>query len=330
MGKYIVLATLALALILTVLANQGMRTDRDTSKSQAERQEKVLARQIALSAFDMGLAELQRDYAGWRVQRTDVPHQNGTYDLTASGPSGGPVSLIAKGHLGGETYKITGEVVQEKQVSALFNGITAVGPANFNVSGPGCGGEPCVSGLDVGGREDRKGISLPNSGNESDVCEEFEGKVEGIGGGCDVQSRYPNRDDWIESEMDKLESQIQAESAKEDSDVTVCSNCKLKGNSTESGILYVTGKATISGDAQWNGPVYVAEGGSVRINGGGRSRNINGGLVMEKNATLDMNGGNRVQYNTNKLRDYFGTLPSMSTMAVVVKDRSGGLVRSSE
>jgi hypothetical protein len=96
-----------------------------------------------------------------------------------------------------------------------------------------------------------------------------------------------------------LEDQIQSKASKGSPEVTVCSSCKLSGDVTENGILYVTGKATIDGNARWNGLVYLDEGATVRINRGGGSRNINGGLVMESDAKLDMAGGNRVQYNSD-------------------------------
>lgn len=327
MGKYIVLITLAVGLSLTVLTTQGMQTDQDTSEDQAARQESVLARQIAKSAFGKGLSALRRDYDDWREERSGVPHRNSTFDLSASGPSAGPVALSATGRLGGAVYRITGTVTQQEEISALLNGITAVGPVDFKISGPGCGGVPCVSGLDAGGREDRKGISLPNSGSESDVCSVFDGKVEGLGSGCDVQSRHSNRDVWISGQMGRLEAQIQSKMSSGHPDVTACSSCKFSGNVTRSGILYVTGTATIDGNSRWNGLVYAAQGATVRINGGGGSRNINGGLVMEKDATLDMAGGNRVQYNTDQLRKYLSLLPALSTTAVEVADRTGTLVQ---
>ncbi|MFB6229654.1 MAG: hypothetical protein ABEL04_00735 [Salinibacter sp.] len=352
MGKYIVLATLAIALSTTILANQGLRTDLDTNQSQVTRQETVLARQIALSAFEMGLSNLKRDFTSWRVQRTEVAYEGGTFDLTASGPSSGPVSLTAVGHFGGVTYRITGKAEQKEVVSGLFNGITAGGSVDFNVSGPGCSGGPCVSGIDPAGGENRRGISLPHSGtqdqDEKDVCDEFGDKVEGKGDGCDVSSRSQALEEWIDNEMDNLKSEIESQASRGSDDVTVCesgdnsgngngngngnsggpsSSCRLNGSSTGSGILYVKGDMVINGQAQWNGPVYVADGGSIRINGGGGTANINGGLLMEGNTELDMNGGNRVQYNSEKIEKYFNTVSSLSTTIVQVTNRSGGLVR---
>lgn len=330
MGKYAALITLALALGITILSNAGMQTDQDTSEDQAARQRSVLARQIAKSAFDKGISALRRDYDDWRKERTGIPHQNGTFDLEASGPSTGPVLLEATGHFDGAAYRITGKVLQKEEVTSLFNGITAAGTVDFAVSGPGCGGVPCVSGLDFAGREDRKGISLSNAGSESTACKAFDGKVEGLGSGCDVQSRHSNGDVWVNDQMDLLEAQIQSKLSSGHPDVTTCSSCKFSGNVTRNGILYVTGKATIDGNSRWNGLVYAAEGATVRINGGGGSRNINGGLVMEDDARLDMAGGNRVQYNTDQLRKYMSTLPAISRTAVEVTDRTGTLIDNSK
>jgi len=162
------------------------------------------------------------------------------------------------------------------------------------------------------------------------VCKVFDDKVEGRGGGCDVQSRHPNGDVWVNDQMAMLEDQIQSKASKGSPEVTVCSSCKLSGDVTENGILYVTGKATIDGNARWNGLVYLDEGATVRINRGGGSRNINGGLVMESDAKLDMAGGNRVQYNSDQLRKYMSTLPALSTTAVQVADRSGTLLGDSQ
>lgn len=349
MGKYILLITLALGLSTAILANQGMQTDLETSESQAERQEIILARQIAQSAFEMGVSELRRDFQNWRVERSQIAHRGGTFDLTVAGSSGGPVSLTAVGNFGDVVYKVTGAAEEEEQVSGLFNGITVAGSVDFDISGPGCSGGPCVSGIDAAGNENRRGISIPSSGtpsqDEDDVCSTFGDKVNGQGTGCDVNSRTQGLDEWIDSEMDKLRSQIKSKISQGSDVVTVCTGsgngngngngnggespgtCRMNGNSTDSGILYVKGEFTFKGNARWNGPVYVAEGGSVRINGGGGTTQVNGSLLMEENTELDMNGGNRVQYNSEKIRDYFGSMGSLSALTVRITNRSGKIVR---
>lgn len=339
MGKYVVLAVLAVALGTTLLARQGMLTDLDTSASQAHRQKQVLAREIARSAFEMGVSELRRDFENWRVDRTQVEHEGGYFDLEASGPSGGPVSLTAVGYHGDTAYEITGEAVKDTSVTAMANGITARIPITFDVSGGGCGGEHCVSGIDAGGREDRHGITLPpdTDPTPSDVCKEFNDKVEGKEEGCDVKARSSGEDDWVESQMTKLDAEIQKAIDEGSGDVTVCdTECSLKDLSSDSGILYVTGKLEVNGSRKWNGLVFVTGGGSVRINGGGSETNINGGLMMsdstdyQDNEDVDLNGGNVIQYNSDEIRKYMDTFPTLRRTTVQVTGRSERVRRPSD
>lgn len=337
MGKYTVLAVLAVVLGTTLLGRQGMRTDQETSESQAEHQKEVLAREIARSAFEMGASELRRDFENWRVQRTKVEYEGGRFDLIASGDPSGPVALKAVGYFGDAAYEMTGEVNQETTLSSAFNAITASIPITFDVSGGGCSGGPCVSGIDAGGRQDRHGITLPPNANPDDVCEEFgEDKVEGKAGGCDVIARTEERDEWVTQKMEKLRSEVQNAIDAGSEDVKQCDGCRAEDFEDNSGILYVTGEFTINGSRQWNGLVLVGEGGSVRFNGGGSTRNINGGLVLDDNTAyeqdeeFDMNGGNAVKFNSDELVKYLNTLPSLSQTTVQVTDRTGRLLSSSE
>lgn len=329
MGKYVLLAVIAVALGSTLMASHGIRTDRDTNEDQVERQEKILAREIANSAFEMGLSELRRDFEGWRVEQTDVPHEGGTYDVAATGPSLGPVTLEAIGRYGSAAYKITGRSVQDTTVSSLFNAVTALTPIDFKVAGGGCSGAPCVSGLDVGGGEDRHGISLPPGEDTDTVCDEFDDAVVGRADGCDVWSRTGPEDEWVIRKFEIIESQIRDAVDSGASNVTVCDGCKIDDLPTDNGILYVTDELRYNGEEQWNGLVYVADGGSVRINGGGDARNINGGLLLSDSTAFrtdeqfDMNGGNNVQYNSEELKKLFGTLPAMRGHTVKITDRTG-------
>jgi len=335
MGKYAVLITLAAALSATLFTKQRMQTDRDAGEAQADRQKKVLARQIARSAFEMGISELQRDFH-WRANRSGVEHEGGQFDLTVHGDSSSPVSLTAVGHHGDATYKITGTARMDTSVSALANGITASIPIDFDVSGGGCSGHPCVSGRDIGGREDRHGISLPTGADTDAVCDEFDDKVVGKGEGCDVQAQTSEEDDWTERKMGELDAEIQKAIDKGSGDVTVCDGCKVSDLSDSSGILYVTGELRYNGEESWDGLVFVADGGSVRINGGGDAKNINGGLMMsdstkfKNDEEFDLNGGNAVRYNSAQLGKYMDTLPTLRRTTVRVTGRTGRFVRPSE
>lgn len=332
MGKYVILATLALAVATTVISRQGMETDLDTSESQAARQEKVLARQIATSAFEMGISELRRDFENWRVQRSGVSYEGGTFDLTATGPTGGPVDLTAEGHYEEKTYKITGQVKLTNTVKSFYHAVTTKGEMDFTVRGAGCSGGACVSGIDDAGQEDRHGINLWASDdaddNEEDVCSEFGDQVEGKGDGCDVVSREKERDDRVVSLMNDLESKIEALPSDQK---TVCepsggTECTLLPTDSDTGVYHVKGDLTINGNAEWGGIIYVSDGGSVSINGGGGTKNINGSLLMEKDTDIEMNGGNRIKYNSEKILDIVSTLPAVAVETIEISDQSGRFI----
>ncbi len=336
MGKYIVLTVLAVALGTILLARQGRLTDLDTSKAQAERQRGVIAREIARSAFEMGKSKLRRNFEGWRVDRTQVEHEGGYFDLSSSGPSGGPVTLTAVGYHAEEAYEITGEVTKDTSISTAANGITASIPIDFKVSGGGCSGNPCVSGFDLGGGEDQHGITLPSGTDTEEVCDEFDDKVDGIGGGCDVKARTEQRDEWIGQQMAQIKAEIQDAIERGSDSVTVCDGCKVGDLPTDSGILYVTDELQYNGEESWNGLVFVADGGAVRINGGGDAKNINGGLMMsdstkfEDDEEFDLNGGNAVRYNSEVLKKYMDTLPTLRRETIKVRDRTEQFLRPSE
>ncbi len=338
MGKYALLLAFASALGLAYFAQQSNQTSQDTSQDQAQRQETVIARQIARSAFNDGVSEVQREFSGVTDKSTSGTYEQGEYRLEYSVSNAGTenksVLITAEGTYDETTYRIQGRAQQRSQVSSLFNGITASGLVTFQVKGGGCSGGPCVSGVDAGGGETRHGITLPNSADTDQVCDEFDNEVEGIEDGCDVVSRSEKRDDWVEKKMGELEDEILSAKENGSSKIVECDGCSLDKMEEDSGILYVTGELTFNGDRTWKGIVYVDSFGSIRINGGGGERNINGGLLMEgateydDDEDFDMRGGNRVKYNTENIKEYIDVLPSIESKSVQIADRSGGVVRS--
>lgn len=347
MGKYALLVLSATLLGFAMYAQQSARTAQQISEGQDQRQGEVIARQIARSAFNDGISEVKRRFNTIGEESREGTLENGTFrlqfDPTTSGGTR-EVHVTAEGTYQSSTYQIKGTAVRDTAVSALFNAITASKPVTFDVAGGGCSGEPCVSGVDVGGREDRAGISLPQDQDTEPVCEEFDDEVVGKGGEgaehCDVYSRRGEHDDWVLSKLDSVESRILAAQGHED--VTLCGEggCRAgdfeQNGEANSGILYVTGEFRINGSDQWHGPVFVSDGGSVRINGGGSVSNINGGLLLQENTAFvedeefDMNGGNAVQYNTVQLLKYLDILPSLKTETIEVTDRSGRLLQPGE
>jgi len=355
MGKYAILVVFAAAAGLAFLNAQNNGTAQSASAERSERQGVVLARQIARSVYNDGISEVQRTFDSVGDKTDEGDHEHGTYWLqfdAESTANGKIVDVTAKGTYGEYTYQIQSTVRKDTTVSSVFNAITASTPVDFSVQGGGCSGGPCVSGLDAGGRTDRHGITLPNGEDPDAVCDEFhsgdydpskDSNVEGTTGGCDVQVRTSAHDDWVENQMDEMDATIQDAIADGNPDVTECTGCDLKDfdDSENDGILYVTdGEFTVSGDRQWSGLVFVANGGTIRFNGGGDTRNINGGLVLQDWATYEqedsdddefsMNGGNAVKFNSDELLKYIDTLPSIESTTTVVTDRSSQLLHGGE
>lgn len=328
MGKYVLLITFATALGVAVIMSQARETSLGTNEDQVERQEKVLARQIARSAFNIATSKIKQDFEGWRVSRTGVEHDGGAYDVIAEDIADrAAASIQTTGYYGESAYRVSGEAVQGLP-TALFNAVTVEGePDDFDVSGPGKG--PNASGIDRAEREDRHGITLPGSMDSEEMCEKFKDQVEGRSSDCDVVSRGAELDEWITEEMEKLKSEIESLSAGEKS---VChadgSGCDLKGkgNHSGSGILHVKGDLVINGQYEWSGLVFVEEGAEIRINGGGNATNVNGSLLMEEGASFDMNGGRAIQYNSDEILKLVDRLPTAGTEEVEITGRSGDFV----
>lgn len=402
MGKYIILVTFAVALGVMLLAQQGMQTDLDTSKSQSTRQKQVLARQIARSAFERAVSELRRDAQNGRDLRIDgatgepIEYEGGSFTLEDSGSPKGPVVVTATGSYDDQEYQVSGTI--DFEVPSTFNSITSQGSANFNPPGGSdsinCQGTgTCISGKDKNG--DRHGISLSPNRDTSDVLNKFDGDIKGVNGSNDVISRKGGRDSRnkkVNESIEELEKDIG-----NSEDVTVCesggggpdnpnppgnpgrgSNLNLGGagplvssiafhpggppggpqvdiqnrpasfspegsstppgncrigpspNDDNEGVLYVKGDLTINGGATWEGLVFLNEGASVTINGGGTGPfkshwNIHGSLIMQDNTEFSVNGGqgNFVRYSSESVKNVIreGYLPSQVMMNVGDKSR---------
>jgi len=378
MGKYVLILTFAALLGVTYFTQTMSQSSTAASADQAERQEEVLARQVARSAFSDGMSDVKRNFDSISDGETrQGTYENGDYELSFATSNDGQreVTVTARGTYPADvdagsrkaTYYVSGTAKRTEAVSSIFTGITVAGEVDFDddddsengEGGPGCSGDACVSGIDAGGREDRRGISLP--GNEDpdekkeEACAAFGGQVEGKGGTgdevCDVKARTESREEWMQKEVEAFREYL-FELIEQDSEVvTACVDdddfgegddgsgggqggvnytCDLSGNSEGNGILYVDDDFEIDGNSQWNGPVFVDGDGEITINGGGSATNFNGGILMDDDSNLRMNGGNRIQYNSEKLLDYVDDVPSIGTDQIEILDRCGGLASSEE
>lgn len=81
-------------------------TAHETEKKQASYEETVVAHEIALSAFNTTVSEVKRGFEDWRDQQNLVSYQGGTFDVTTTGPTEGPVDLAVIGYFGNAKHQI--------------------------------------------------------------------------------------------------------------------------------------------------------------------------------------------------------------------------------
>lgn len=343
MGKYVVLVTLALVLTTTLLANQGLQTDMDTSESQAARQEKVLARQIARSAYGLGLSELRRDVKNYRTEQRGVEYDSGTYDLTVSGPTSGPVTLRAVGHFGAEAYELVAEGIVDVNG---FDGTSIDGPLS-SVTGPGVGSDTLISGFDQGRGKDRHGMRVTDATAETqaeaDLCTPSDDAVQGTGGTCDI-IHEPLQHDSDALRQDIEDTPATHRESDLSGDATVGSesnpavakvdhNLILNGNVHGTGILYVEGDLKINGNLQWDGLILVADnsggdGNLVEVSG---SAEVSGSLMMHnisgEPGILNLGGSSEIRYNSRNIRLLRDILPTVDqNLRIEISNRDGKML----
>lgn len=353
MGKYAVLITFAAALSLAFYSQAAMQTDQATNEDQVERQETVLARSIARSAFNIGESEARRGVGQTILSKgkDDVRHEGGEFDLTYSNLTTKTidkinwrlVDIMAEGRYPVEApqekYRITATARQA--ISEDVNGITAGGEVGFDADGPGC--DECISGNDAGGGKKRYGISIRPDGNPEAVCDSLRrtGKVStpvvGKDGGCSVKARTEERDDEVSRFMSAIGETIR-ESSSDKVEIYDGGSVENNTSSQDPGILYIEdGKeAEISSD--WHGLVFVSnsegadavnefsERGQITVNG---QHSIRGALLMQKGSRFLLDGGgtgDNVQYNTNRLLKLVRVLPMLGE-PVEIRRRSQRNVR---
>jgi len=112
MGKAVIIIVAAVTLGAGYLMFGAQQTAVATDDEQNSYAEKVIANEIAQSAYNLALSRLSRDYTSWRPSQTDVSYQGGSYDLTVEGPADGPVDITVEGKYGKARVELSGTIVR--------------------------------------------------------------------------------------------------------------------------------------------------------------------------------------------------------------------------
>lgn len=278
-----------------------------------------------------------------------------TLRISSTDPADVPVTLTAVGDYEGTQYKIAGVV---EQIDGLFGALTIDGaPSRVERDGKAGGGPNpdtgVISGLNEGSGADRHGVRISDAeaadnasqdDNDGGLCASNKNQVnvEGLGRErCDVGHRSDMDTASLQEAVEELASSNKAVDGKnticdgddvgtedEPAVVRVDGNCKMSGNTTGTGILYVTGEVEMEetellGTVSWNGLIFVdgvqdGEGGGAFKTAAG-TPTINGSIVQVGDSPMEFNGNPTVQYDSDQLLNLIG--PDLLDRDLIVTPR---------
>lgn len=128
MGNSAILLVLAAILSWTITSSSRHQIFLEQEDEQAYYEEKVLAREKALSGFNIVVSNTEYDFTGYRTELTSSDYRDGTFDITATSVSGDTVSVTATGRVGRAGYTIVADLIWRSKLAAL----NIDGPVNFS------------------------------------------------------------------------------------------------------------------------------------------------------------------------------------------------------
>ena len=310
MGKSALLLVLVSTLGWTMTRSGQNLTFLDREDEQAYYEEQVLARENALSGFDVVVSNTSFDFTGYRTEHTSSDYRDGNFDITALSSSGDTVNVMATGRVGRAGYSIVADLIWRSKLAAL----NIDGPVNFSngignsylingvntrvndPSGLSTGVLPhgfgIYSSLDKGHKEMKAGLDedLVVGGNNGAPGSFANGASYG-----DAQPDFDNLSDKILNEVcnpadphprciflsgnQTFAGNDTFGSRSNPVIVIVDGNTSLRGNIKGYGVLYVKGNfKTETGKPRWEGLVYAStQGGSHELRG---NPSIYGAVVL--------------------------------------------------
>lgn len=298
---------LASTITLSKMNASEKETEIQTQIVLTDYQEKVLSRELAHSGLNLVVANVTRDFRGYREQVSDRAYGDGMYAFTSEGASAGPVTVVSYGQVGDVIHQIS--AVLEKDGTPVLDAITLDGPFD---SVTGAGTSFMISGIDaplVGEEEvnflaaDGHAIrtTLPEARDMflSNIDEE---QLEGVDGYGDVVSGESH------TNLDALQDSILAHpslvtyqgdqrfsgndsfgSRESPALMSVNGDVKITGTVSGYGILLVNGSLNVPGTLTWEGVIMVvSDGGSTDLRG---TVDVRGALVMRSQTAAGESGG---------------------------------------
>ena len=303
MGKTALLLVLASIYAWTLNSSTQNKNYLEREDEQAFYQEKVLARERAMSGFNVVVTDTENDFDNFRLNLKSTPYRDGNFSISAIGQSGDTVTVLATGSVGRANYTIVGDLIQDS--SAPLSALNIDGPVSTSL---GNGNSFEITGYDTnpgdvvgsGDASDTYGINT----TEYDAMEAMqdgldEDQVTGKGGENSFAS-------GLELDLNQLSTDIETHelcadypercityfgdqsftgndtfgSQEEPVIVIVNGDCEFRGNVTGYGILRIKGQfSTVTGTPLWEGLVIAStDGGLHELRGNPK---IYGALILE-------------------------------------------------
>ncbi len=337
MGKSAILLVLVSIYGWTLNYSTQSRAFLEREDEQAFYQEKVLAREQALSGFNMIVSDTENDFDNYRLNLLSKPYRDGSFSISAIGLSGDTVTVLATGTVGRAEYTIVGDLVQES--TAPLSALNIVGNVSTSL---GNGNSFLITGYDTnpggevgsGDGSDTYGINAMDNDAMTAMQDGLDDdQVTGKGGensfttgfGLDLADLdydianhplcvVPGRCITFNGDQ-QFTGNDTFGSSEEPVIVTVNGDVEFKGNVTGYGILRVNGQfATVTGTPRWEGLVFAStEGGLHELRG---NPQIYGALILESTTDAEMSfviRGNAALYYSSIVLE---RLPVMSALQV--------------
>lgn len=302
MGKGVLIIVMATTMAAGVMyMSQSEQMLSQTSK-EGDYKDEILARETAVSAYNLIVGKVKRDFDGYRSSYTDLDYGKAKYDISATSAEDGTVTVVATGKYGYHEYEITGSV--SKGGGSVLDAVTISSPVskitlsdNYVISGKDTRADGSAgSGSDVHGI-----LTNVAATYTALLAERDSDQVIGMSGTTDIVQRQPRTD------LGTLRSSILNYSGPDKESfsgdqrwdagdaiggsglpkvVLVEGDVELKSSFSGYGVLFVSGTLKMKDDAFWNGIVYVI-GSKSRVELKDDAR-VSGALVMDNSEITDV------------------------------------------
>lgn len=309
MGKSALLFVIVSIYSWSMTSSNQSRVLLELEDEQAFYEEKVLAREQALSGFNMVVSDTENDFDNYRSDLLSKAYRDGNFSISAIGASGDTVTVAATGKVGRAEYTIVGEMVQPM--------IARLGA--LNIDGPislvrGIGASYGFTGIDTR-PDDLEGTATgegPNASGIHSVLESAHNEMEDglraelvTGGDDGTPGSFTFGTEKTNVDFDELSNTIlglcerplpHSRCMMLDGDqlfagndvfgmpndpviMIVDGNATFRGNIQGYGVLYVKGDfKTEVGEPRWEGLIYASTvGGTHELKG---QPHIYGALVL--------------------------------------------------